>query len=192
MRRIVVGFMSTISALVLLFSYHTSLGSSSSTAASGGTGATGSTDDSAGGTTSSGGTTASGGTDDSGSSSSGSSSSDSSGSDSSSSDSSSGSSGSGSSSSGSSGTYTGSAVNTRWGVVQVEITVKNGKITKAEAVQYPTENPRDQEINSYAVPQLNSETVDQQSGSIDAVSGATVTSDGYIQSLQSAIDQAHL
>jgi len=83
-------------------------------------------------------------------------------------------------------------VNTRWGVVQVEITVKNGKITKAEAVQYPTENPRDQEINSYAVPQLNSETVDQQSGSIDAVSGATVTSDGYIQSLQSAIDQAHL
>jgi uncharacterized protein with FMN-binding domain len=51
---------------------------------------------------------------------------------------------------------------------------------------------RDQEINAYAVPALDDEAVQAQSGSIDAVSGATVTSDGYIQSLQSAIDQAHL
>ena len=92
----------------------------------------------------------------------------------------------------SSGTYTGDAVMTRWGVVQVEITVKNGKITKAEAVQYPSDNPRDQEINAYAVPTLNTEAVQAQSASIDAVSGATVTSDGYVQSLQSAIDQANL
>jgi uncharacterized protein with FMN-binding domain len=76
--------------------------------------------------------------------------------------------------------------------VQVRITVADGKITASEAVQYPTDNPRDQEINSYAVPQLNSEVVQQQSGNIDAVSGATVTSGGYIQSLQSAIDQANL
>jgi uncharacterized protein with FMN-binding domain len=70
--------------------------------------------------------------------------------------------------------------------------VKNGKITASQAVVYPQENPRDQEINSFALPQLNSEVVQAQSGNIDAVSGATVTSDGYIQSLQSAIDQVHL
>ena len=100
--------------------------------------------------------------------------------------------GTSSTSSGGSGTYTGQSVDTRWGPVQVQITVKNGKITAAQAVVYPQENPRDQEINAFAVPQLNSEAVQAQSGNIDAVSGATVTSDGYIQSLQSAIDQAHL
>lgn len=91
-----------------------------------------------------------------------------------------------------SGTYTGDAVQTRWGTVQVEITVENGKVTTSEAVQYPNENPRDQEINAYAVPQLNAEAVSAQSAKIDAVSGATVTSDGYVQSLQSALDQANL
>ena len=94
--------------------------------------------------------------------------------------------------SGANGTFTGDAVDTRWGTVQVEIVVKNGKITSADAVQYPTGNPRDQQINAYAVPQLNAEAVAAQSSSIDAVSGATVTSDGYLESLQSAIDAAHL
>jgi uncharacterized protein with FMN-binding domain len=90
------------------------------------------------------------------------------------------------------GTYTGDAVETHWGTVQVAITVANGRITSAEAVQYPNENPRDQQINAYAVPILNSEVVAAQSASIDAVSGATVTSGGYLESLQSAIDAAHL
>ena len=102
------------------------------------------------------------------------------------------SSGSSASSGSSSGTYTGTAVSTQWGTVQVRITVQNGKITKSEAVQYPTGNPKDEQINAYAVPQLNAEVVSKQSGSIDAVSGATVTSNGYLQSLQSAIDQANL
>jgi len=96
------------------------------------------------------------------------------------------------STSGGNGTYTGDAVETRWGTVQVEITVKNGKLTSADAVQVPNGNPRDQQINAYAVPRLNSEAVAAQSASIDAVSGATVTSDGYLESLQSAIDSAHL
>ena len=168
MRRIVVGFMSTVSALVLLFSYHTSLGASSSSGSLASAG--GDPNTTTGGTASEGSSPSSG-----------SASTDSGSSDSGSSDSSS-----------SSKTYTGDAVDTRWGVVQVRITVENGKITKSEAVQYPTENPKDQEINAYAVPQLNSEVVDQQSASIDAVSGATVTSDGYLQSLQAAIDQAGL
>jgi uncharacterized protein with FMN-binding domain len=89
-------------------------------------------------------------------------------------------------------TYTGDAADTRWGPVQVRITVQGGKITASEAVQYPQNNGRDAQINGYALPILNQEVVQQQSGSIDTVSGATVTSDGYLQSLQSAIDQAHL
>ncbi len=90
------------------------------------------------------------------------------------------------------GTFTGSAVNTRWGIVQVQITVASGKITASQAVQYPQNNGRDVQINAYAVPALNQEAVAAQSANIDAVSGATVTSDGYLQSLQSALNQAHL
>jgi uncharacterized protein with FMN-binding domain len=151
MRRITLAVLSTISGLIMLFSYHTSTNSPG-----GGTGTTasGTTED-----TTSSGTTSSGTTD---------------------------------SSSSSSATYTGEEASTQWGIVEVKITVENGKITKSEAVEFPSGNPRDQEINAYAVPQLNSEVVSAQSGSIDAVSGATVTSDGYIQSLQSAIDKANL
>ncbi|MET7570490.1 FMN-binding protein [Streptomyces sp. NPDC005492] len=89
-------------------------------------------------------------------------------------------------------TVTGDTVQTRWGPVQVKITLTNGKVTDVTAVQYPTDNPRDQEINSYALPQLKSEALAAQSASIDTVSGATYTSDGYRQSLQSALDSAGL
>jgi uncharacterized protein with FMN-binding domain len=89
-------------------------------------------------------------------------------------------------------TVTGETAQTRWGPVQVKITVKSGKITDVTAVQYPSDNPRDQEINSYALPELKSEALAAQSASIDTVSGATYTSDGYRQSLQSALDSAGL
>ncbi|MBO1754869.1 FMN-binding protein [Allobranchiibius sp. CTAmp26] len=88
--------------------------------------------------------------------------------------------------------YTGTAVDTQYGPVQVRITVSGSKITAATAVEYPSGNGRDQEINATAIPQLNSEVVQKQTASIDMVSGATYTSTGYLQSLQSAIDQAHL
>jgi uncharacterized protein with FMN-binding domain len=91
-----------------------------------------------------------------------------------------------------SATFTGAVAETRWGPVQVRVTVQGGKITASEAVQYPKENSRDQEINDYALPILGREAVQQQSAAIDSVSGATMTSDGYQQSLQSAIDKAHL
>lgn len=93
---------------------------------------------------------------------------------------------------GASGTYSGSVAQTRWGPVQVSITVANGKITSVSVPVYPNGNGRDAEINSYALPILRQETVDAQSANIDTVSGATVTSDGYLQSLQAAIDAAHL
>jgi uncharacterized protein with FMN-binding domain len=100
------------------------------------------------------------------------------------------SSGSGKSGGSTTRTVTGDTIDTRWGPVQVRVTLNSGKITKVETVQVPDGNPRDQEINSFAVPQLNQETLAAQNAHIDTVSGATVTSDGYIRSLQSALDKA--
>jgi uncharacterized protein with FMN-binding domain len=99
---------------------------------------------------------------------------------------------SGSQSSSASQTYAGDEVMTRFGVVQVQITVENGKITTSEVLQVPWSDRRDQMINSRAVPVYNEEAVAAQSADIDVVSGATVTWEGYTESLQSAIDQANL
>ena len=87
---------------------------------------------------------------------------------------------------------TGPVVQTRWGPVQVQVTVGGGKLTDVAVLQYPNGNPRDQQINAYALPVLVQESLDAQSADIDMVSGATVTSDGYRQSLQGALDQAGL
>ncbi|WP_030381859.1 MULTISPECIES: FMN-binding protein [unclassified Streptomyces] len=87
---------------------------------------------------------------------------------------------------------TGGEAQTRWGPVQVKVTVSGGRVTDVTAVEYPTENPRDQQINSYALPQLRTEALAAQSADIDTVSGATYTSEGYKQSLQSALDAAGL
>ncbi|MDX6310820.1 MAG: hypothetical protein QOF44_284 [Streptomyces sp.] len=108
---------------------------------------------------------------------------------------SSGASGSGSTGSGSSGsgassaakTVTGNAVDEQYGAVQVKLTVKDGKVTAAEAVQGPTTGP-----GGSAIPTLNKEVVTAQSATIDSVSGASFTSEGYKKSLQSAIDKAGL
>jgi uncharacterized protein with FMN-binding domain len=89
-------------------------------------------------------------------------------------------------------TVTGAVVQTRWGPVQVSITVADGKITAVDVPQYPDGNHKDEEINADALPTLKQETLSAQSADIDMVSGATVTSDGYVQSLQSALDQAGL
>ena len=96
------------------------------------------------------------------------------------------------SASGSSRTVTGAVAQTEWGPVQVELVVKGGTITGVNVVQYPSGNSRDAEINNYALPILIRETTQAQSAQIDMVSGATVTSTGYLQSLQSALDQANL
>ena len=86
--------------------------------------------------------------------------------------------------------YTGDTAQTRWGPVQVKITVNDGSITKVTVPQAPSGNPRDTEINDQALPILIQETIDAQSARIDMVSGATVTSEGYVESLQSALDAA--
>jgi uncharacterized protein with FMN-binding domain len=89
-------------------------------------------------------------------------------------------------------TITGDAAQTRYGPVQVQITVTNGAVTKVTAVDYPQNDPRDFQINSFAIPQLDQEATAAKSTSIDFVSGATYTSQGYVQSLQSALDTAGL
>jgi uncharacterized protein with FMN-binding domain len=156
MRRITIAIASTVSALVLLFSYHTSTGQGSvsassslapgrrvttSVAPSTATSAPPSTTDAPAG--------------------------------------------------GTSGTFAGAAADTRYGPVQVQIILSGGKITSAQTLQVPNESGRDVRINSEAVPILIQETLQAQSARIDTVSGATYTSEGYAQSLQSAIDAAH-
>jgi uncharacterized protein with FMN-binding domain len=174
MKRIILWFLSTLSVVVLLFGYHTST-SSRLAVASGGT-----TYSSRSATTATTPTPAAGGT------------------------------GSGDDTTGSTGrsgksaaataprasttasTVTGDVAQTQWGPVQVELTVSSGTVTDVSVLQHPSGNPRDEEINAYALPVLVQETLDAQSAQIDMVSGATVTSVGYAQSLQSALDQASL
>lgn len=163
MRRITVVITSTIAAVVLLFSYRTSTNATAANSPTTDDTTTPSSDSTAGTTVTP-----------------SASSSSTSGSSTSTSD----------SSTLNSGTFTGDAVTTQWGVVQVQITVADGTITAAKAVQSPDQNDKDLRINAYAVPLLNSEVTAAQSANIDGVSGATVTSNGYVQSLQSAIDAA--
>ena len=85
----------------------------------------------------------------------------------------------------------GSVAQTRWGPVQVQVHIAGGRITDVKALRVPSGNRRDQEINSYAVPQLRAEVLAAQRVDVDTISGATVTSDGYLESLQAALDAAH-
>lgn len=177
MRRITTAIMSTITVLVLLFSYRTSLGATAATASdtmttpdepgsntSTQTGASATpttapvTTPSAAPTTSTPDPTASDST--------GSTSTD--------------------------GTFAGDSVPTRFGPVQVQVTVAGGQLVDVHAIDYPNSDRHDQRINAYAIPVLNDEALQARSAQIDAVSGATITSDAYIESLQSALDAAHL
>jgi len=90
------------------------------------------------------------------------------------------------------GTYTGDDVNTRFGSVQVEITISSGQITDVTALQLTDADGRSRQISNRAAPILQSEVIAAQSSNVNNVSGATYTSDAYLQSLQSAIDKAGL
>jgi uncharacterized protein with FMN-binding domain len=88
------------------------------------------------------------------------------------------------------GSFTGSVANTRYGPVQVKITVENGKIIDAQAVQAPSgSNDR---YTQKAVPRLREQTIAAQSANVQGVSGASFTSYGWYQSLASAISKAGL
>ncbi len=85
----------------------------------------------------------------------------------------------------------GGVARTRWGPVQVQVHISGGKIVDVVVLQQPSGNRRDATINGYALPQLHDEVLQAQSANIDTVGGATVTTDGYVASLQSALDAAH-
>ena len=86
-------------------------------------------------------------------------------------------------------TITGKVGHTVYGPVQVELVMKNRKIVKVAILQQPQNTIHDIQIGQFAFPNLISETLRAQSAKIDAVSGASYTSAGYIASLQSAVDQ---
>ncbi len=90
------------------------------------------------------------------------------------------------------GTYKGSSVSTQWGNVQVKVTISGGKITDVTMVHSTSEDGegRSQAIAGQAEPVYISETKKAQSADIQAISGATVTYEGYTQSLQSGLDKA--
>jgi uncharacterized protein with FMN-binding domain len=87
-------------------------------------------------------------------------------------------------------TVTGDTEYTQYGPVQVQVTVTNGKVTAVSATQYPSGDGRSQQINAYAIPQLNAEALRAGSAHISMISGASYTSDGYIASLQTALTKA--
>lgn len=89
-------------------------------------------------------------------------------------------------------TVVGAAAQTRYGPVQVQLQVTGSTITNVSVLQYPDSDGRDLQISSFALPRLVQDTLDSQGDSVSMVSGATYTSGGYLQSLQSALDQAGL
>jgi uncharacterized protein with FMN-binding domain len=90
-----------------------------------------------------------------------------------------------------SGQLTGNAIQTPFGTVQVQLTIQSGTITDVQALQLPTGGGHTGQVSAYAGPQLRSEVLAAQSAQINTISGATYTSDGYIQSLQSALSQVN-
>ena len=88
------------------------------------------------------------------------------------------------------GTYTGAPVFAYYGYVQVKAVVSGGKLAKVQLVQVPDHSGTSRYINDVAGPYLVSEAVAAQSGNVDLVSGATLTSQAFVQSLDSALAKA--
>ncbi len=88
------------------------------------------------------------------------------------------------------GSFTGSSVSTPYGSVQIQIVVANHKITDVKALHLTDDGGRSVQISNEAAPILRSEVLSSQSAQVSSVSGATYTSDAYLTSLQSALDQA--
>ncbi len=88
------------------------------------------------------------------------------------------------------GTYTGPSVWVNWGYVQVQAQVQGGKLANVQFLQFPQDRRTSQRINSFAVPTLQQEAIQAQSANVDLVTGATLTSEGFQMSLQSALSQA--
>ncbi len=89
------------------------------------------------------------------------------------------------------GAYTGQSANAFYGIVQVKAIIQGGKLTDVQFLSYPSDRRTSQRINSQAMPWLTQEAVQAQSAQVDLISGATLTSQAFVQSLQSALNSAH-
>lgn len=88
------------------------------------------------------------------------------------------------------GTYTGDVTDAFYGNVQVQATVTNGKIADIQLLQYPNDREESIQISNESIPQLKQEAIQAQNSGVDIVTGATQTSQAFIQSLQSALVKA--
>lgn len=88
------------------------------------------------------------------------------------------------------GTYTGSQADAQWGFVQVKAVISQGKITDVQFLEYPADRSRSRYINYIADPELTSEAISAQSAQVDIISGATDSSEAFMQSLANALSQA--
>ena len=89
------------------------------------------------------------------------------------------------------GTFDGSQIQTRYGTVQVQAVISGGKIADVVPLQLTDVGSLSGEIDQQAVPMLKSEVLSSQSANVDTVGGATYTSQGYLNSLQAALDAAN-
>jgi uncharacterized protein with FMN-binding domain len=88
------------------------------------------------------------------------------------------------------GEYTGPQVDAFYGLVQVKAVVQNGQIASVDFLEFPQDRRTSQRINAVAVPYLKMEAVQAQSANVNIISGATLTSEAFMMSLQSALDSA--
>ena len=88
------------------------------------------------------------------------------------------------------GTFTGPVSNAYYGMVQVQVVIQNGKIADVKFLDYPHDRRTSQEINAQAMPWLTQEAIQAQSANINIVSGATLTSEAFANSLQAALNSA--
>ena len=90
------------------------------------------------------------------------------------------------------GQYTGTVADAFYGPMQVKAIIQGGKLADVQFLQYPNDRGRSVEINNYALPQLRTEAITAQSAQVDGVSGASASSGAFVQSLGSALQQAHV
>ena len=88
------------------------------------------------------------------------------------------------------GEYTGNLADAFFGEVQVRTVIQGGKIADVQFLEYPSDRRTSVRINNVAVPRLRSEAIRAQSAQVDIVSGATLTSEAFMQSLQTALNNA--
>lgn len=88
------------------------------------------------------------------------------------------------------GTYTGPVTDAYYGLIQIQASIQGGRLTTLKVLKYPNDRRTSININRQALPMLRDEAISAQSANVDIISGATLTSKAFIQSLGSALEKA--